>query len=179
MYKTIGIALLLVLFSVSSAFAVEGKVGVINMKTVMEKSEAAKEAAANLEKKFEGKEKELKAKEAELQQLMKDIEAQNMVLSQEAKQNKQIDFKRKYEDFMRLREVVKKDVQDERMHQLKPVLDVLGDVVETYGKKNNFSIIFDRLGVGVLYADQGLDITEEIIVELNRSWRAKKTEKKK
>ena len=178
MYKRIGISLLLVLFSVSSVWASGGKMGVINMKTVMEQSDAAKEAAANLEKKFESKEKELKAKEADLQQMMKDIEAQNMVLSQEAKQNKQIDFKRKYEDFMRLRETVKREVQEERMVQLKPVLDVLGEVVETYGKKNNFSIIFDRLGVGVLYADQAIDITEEVIVELNRAWRAHKGAKK-
>jgi outer membrane protein len=178
MYKRISIALLLVLFSASSVFAAEGKIGVINMKTVMEKSEAAKEAAANLEKRFQGKEKELRSKETELQQLMKEIEAQNMVLSQDAKQNKQIEFKRKYEDFMRLRETIQKEVQDERLNQLKPVLDVLGDVVEAYGKKSNFSIIFDRLGVGVLYADQTLDITEEIIVELNRAWRAKKAEKK-
>jgi outer membrane protein len=179
MYRKVALAIMLVLFTASTAWSQSGKIGVINMKTVMEKSEAAKEAAANLEKKFDGKEKELKAKENELQQLMKDIEAQSMVLSQEAKQNKQIEFKRKYEDFMRLRENTKKDVQEERMHQLKPVLDVLGDVVETYGKKNGFSIIFDRLGVGVLYADQALDVTEEIVVELNKAWRAKKTEKKK
>jgi outer membrane protein len=178
MYKRIGIALLLVLFAASSAWAAEFKIGVINMKLVMEQSEAAKEAAANLEKRFDSKEKELRTKEAELQQLMKEIEAQNMILSQDAKQTKQIEFRRKYEDFMRLREAVQREVQEERMAQLKPVLDVLGEVVEGYGKKNNFSIIFDRLGVGVLYADQAMDITDEIIAELNKAWRAKKPGKK-
>ncbi|MFP4070809.1 MAG: OmpH family outer membrane protein [Desulfovibrionales bacterium] len=173
MHKRLILSIFVVLLLPSLVFAAEMKVGVINMKKIMETSEPAQEAAVQLEKRFEGKEKELQQKEKELEGLAKDMETQNMMLSQEAKQNKQIEFRRKYEDFMRLRETTKKEVQDEKVKVLRPMLEILGDIVKDYGKKNNFTIVFDQMGSGILYVDEALDITDKVIVELNRAWRDK------
>lgn len=173
MNKRLILSLFVVLLLPSLAIAAELKVGVINMKKIMESAEPAQEAAAQLEKRFQGKEKELKEKETELEGLAKEMETQNMMLSQEAKQNKQIEFRRKYEDFMRMRETTKNEVQEEKVKVLKPMLEILGQVVKEYGAKNNFTVIFDQLGSGILYAEDELDITDQIIVELNRAWRTK------
>jgi len=53
------------------------------------------------------------------------------------------------------------------------------DYVKDYGKKNNYTYIFgSNESANIMYAKEGLDITEEILEKLNAGVEVKKEEKK-
>ena len=52
-------------------------------------------------------------------------------------------------------------------------------MITTYGKKQAYTTITDAQASGLIYADEKADLTDTIIVEVNRAWRSKKSEKGK
>ncbi|MFW6323707.1 MAG: OmpH family outer membrane protein [Desulfovibrionales bacterium] len=173
MKKTIMLTLALLLLG-SAASLAETKIAIIDMKQVMEQSEPGQKAKNELSSKFEGMKGELEAQQAEIQELQKGIQKQSMVLSQEAKQDKEIEFKRKVRDYQDTLRQYQRNIQQEESKMVSPILEKAVAVIQDFGKQNGYTAVFDTKTSGLMYADEAVDITEKIIVELNRAWREDK-----
>ncbi len=127
-----------------------------------------------MEKKFESAKKQLEAKQKELESLKQALQKQSLVLSLEAKQDKELEFKRKVRDFQDMTQATQRKMQIEQKKVGTPVLELLQKVVNEYGKKNGYTAIYDKKSSGFLYVDETIDITNQLMLELNRAYRAGK-----
>lgn len=166
-------ALFLALVLLAAAGLAEAKTGVVDMQTVIAESEPGAKALAELRGRFETMKAELDKQNEALTKLRDDLQRQTMVLSQEAKQDKELEYRRLVRDFQDQFQAFQVKMQAEEERLSEPILKLLLEVIQDYGKKNRFTMIIDGTSAGILYADDSAIITEAVKQELNKAWRAK------
>lgn len=171
MRQSILITCFILLFS-ATALAASPKLGIVNMQKIIVKSEPGQDAMNKLQEKFKGAKDEMDQNKKELDAMRQAIQNQGVVLSQEAKEDKEIDYKRKVRDFQDMYRNYQRKIKQEEQKLSQPVIKTIVEVITDYGKKQNYTTITDAQGSGLIYADDSIDLTDTIIVEVNRSWRA-------
>jgi outer membrane protein len=165
---------LFILLAFSSlAYSADFKLGVIDSGQVIQRSEPGQRAFGQLNVQFKDMKTELDKKRDDIQKLRDDLQKQSMALSQEAKQDKEMEFKRKVRDFQDLLQNYQNKMRVEEEKLSKPIIEVLVQVIGDYGKKNGYSAIVDGKQAGMMYVDQTVDITEQVVAELNKAWTSK------
>ncbi|WP_421902592.1 OmpH family outer membrane protein [Maridesulfovibrio sp.] len=168
-------AVLVLVFAFQTpAFAAPQKIAVASMAKLIKDSEIGQDAQKKMEKKFATAKTQLETKQKELESLKQSLQKQSLVLSLEAKQDKELEFKRKVRDFQDLTQATQRKMQIEQKKVGTPVLQLLEKVVNEYGKKNGYTAIYDKKSSGFLYVDETIDITNQLMLEMNRAFRAGK-----
>lgn len=152
-----------------SAWAAEGKFGYIDMQRALSSSEAGKDAKLQLQAKLKGYQDQINTKQDELQKLKGDLEKQGVALSETTRAAKEKDYQQKLKDFQRFTKDAEEDLQARDGEYTKKLVEAMSKVVNDYGRKNGYTIIFDGRGAGMLYADQKADLTDEVIKAFNAS----------
>jgi len=158
--------LILVLFTISlfpkGILAQEArKIAYINAAAVFDNYYKTKDADAKLEKKGEKKNKEREGLIKDINKLKDETELLSMI-AREKKEAELNEKMRKLQDFDR---ETKTNLQRERNDLVKDIFKEIDDAIQEYGKKNGYDIIFDSRVL--LYASDGLDITEDVTNKLN------------
>ncbi|MEF2229974.1 MAG: OmpH family outer membrane protein [Pseudodesulfovibrio sp.] len=173
MKRTILFAIAFVFLLQVSAFA-DAKVGVFSMRTVMSECDYGKAVSAQLKAKFEPMEKDLEREGESIQKLETELKNQDLALKLEAKQDKQREYRRKARDYQDSVVAYRQKRQAEEQRLGQPIVLKVIKVMNEYGKKNNYTMILEMGTGGVSYVGDGVDITQNLIDELNK---LKKTEK--
>lgn len=104
--------LVLVLAFQAQAFAAGSqKIGVASMGKLIKDSEIGQAAQKKMEKKFESAKAKMQSKQKELEALKQSLQKQSLVLSLEAKQDKELEFKRKVRDYQDLAQATQRKMQ--------------------------------------------------------------------
>jgi outer membrane protein len=151
----------------------ETKIGFVDMKAIIAKSEPGIKAMDQLKAQFKDMKDTLDAQKKTLDTLKDELQKQSMMLSQEAKLDKETQYKRKVRDFQDMGQSYQRKLQQAEQNLSKPIIDNLLVIIESYGKKNGFTAIFDKQASGVVYGQESADITNAIIAELNKVMRGK------
>lgn len=157
------------ILTVSFSASAETKIGFIDMKGVLAKSEPGIKAMDQLKAQFKDMKDNLDTQKKSLDTLKDELQKQSMVLSQEAKLDKEAQYKRKVRDFQDMGQNYQRKLQQAEQSLSKPIIDKLMTVTQEYGKKNGFTAIFDLQASGVVYRQDGIDVTDAIIAELNKA----------
>jgi len=152
------------------------KIAIIDMQKALNLCEAGKEAKAKLQKKFEKMKKDLEARQKELEKLKQDLEKQSLMLSLDAKRDKEREYKRKLRDFQDLYQDYKQEMARAEYEAIQPILRDLQQVAEEIRKKEGYLIVFEKNNAGIVCYEHGIDITDEVIKLYNAEW--KKNQKK-
>ncbi|MFO7816175.1 MAG: OmpH family outer membrane protein [Thermodesulfobacteriota bacterium] len=176
MKKIIFLTLTMILLAVPALAA--QKIGTVNLQKVMTASEPAQKALGQLQSKSKSIQEKLESKKQEVQSLREDMEKQKMVMSQEAKMDKETELKRKIRDLQDEARAFQRQIKQEQNNLTEPILKILQEVIEEYGQKHDYSMIMDTQNSGLLFAKESMDITDKIIVELNKAWRAAQKDNK-
>jgi outer membrane protein len=169
------IPLLAALLLISApALAADGKIGVINVQEVLKKSEPGQKAMQDLQDQFKDMKERLDTEKAEIEKMREDLQKQGMVLSQQAKMDKEIEFKRRIRDFQDEVQNFQRRTQAEEQRLSGPIIETIMKVVDEFGKANGYDLILDGTAAGVMFVNDPVNVTNQIIVEVNKSWRAKK-----
>jgi len=167
--KRLMMVVVMVSMMAGSAWAAEGKLGYVDMQRALNNSAAGKDAKQQLQVKLKAYQDQINAKQDELQKLKGDLEKQGVALSETARAAKEKDYQQKLKDFQRFTKDAEEDLQARDGEFTKKLVEAMSKVVNEYGRKNGYSIIFDARGAGMLYADQKTDLTDEIIKVFNAS----------
>jgi outer membrane protein len=163
----IGILAVALVFVMAGTSAAQ-KIGFINMRAIIQESEAGKKAFEELKKAVEKKRTEIGKKEEELKKLKDELEKQKSVLTATAYQEKESSFQVKLRDYQRL----VKDSQDELAAKEQAVtgkmIPEILQVVEQVGKQGKFDAILDLNNPVVVYHDKEDNLTKKIIEEYNK-----------
>jgi len=160
-------------FCLSLTASAETKIGFIDVKTVIAKSEPGAKAMEQLKSQFKDMKDNLDTQKKSLDSLKEELQKQSMMLSQEAKLDKEAQYKRKVRDFQDMGQTYQRKLQQAEQSLSRPIIEKLMQVVQDYGKKNGYTAIFDRQASGLLYSTDNVDLTDTVMAELNKAMRGK------
>jgi len=146
------------------------KYAIIDTKYILDKMPDYKDAQKKLDDVAAGWQKEIDTKQAELDKMYRDFEAEQVMLSD--------DLKKKREDQLFLKEKELRDLQRKRFgfegdlfkkrHELvKPVQDKVYSAIQKMAVQRSYDFILDKSeGITVIFADPKLDKSEDVLKEL-------------
>lgn len=166
---------LIALVGVAALFSMQlshkDKVAYVDNLKLIEKYKGMDEARKLIEKNTQQLKNNVDTLASEFEQSMKNYEQQRakgmsekeMRLNEELLQNKQ-------KQFMQYRDASQKKIKEEENKITGEVLSKLNNIIKEYGKKQNYKIIFGANTSGnIVYADNVLDITDEVIEVVNEA----------
>ncbi|RME68489.1 MAG: OmpH family outer membrane protein [Nitrospirae bacterium] len=168
------VGLLVALIVPSVSFAKDLKVAYVDLQKALNECMAGKEAKETLEKEKAQKQKEIEKKEKQIDALKAEIEAKKAVLSQEALQKKQDDLDRLLRELKRFVQDANDELQKKQQQYTNKILSELVSVVNEIGKQRGYTIIFERVPGVLLYVDESLDITDEVIKLYDQKYQKEK-----
>lgn len=167
--KVLSVALSVFFFSFWKAHAAAGefKFGYVDLQKALNETEEGKKAKSELEKKFEEKSRALDTRNMELKKQKEELDRQKAVLKEEVYRAKEEEFRKKVKEFQE--EVRQSQIDMERMQMTmtSDILVKLKEVVETIGKTEGFTAIFERSAI--LFAVEAHDLTDRVIKAYNSS----------
>ncbi|MDI6795606.1 MAG: OmpH family outer membrane protein [Desulfatibacillaceae bacterium] len=154
------------------------KIGLVDLQRILNVSEAGRKATAELQSRGDALEKELAKRGEELEEMMKNFDRRAQVMTPEGReeQRRQITIarmdyqslqKRYSDEFSRLEATMRNEIFEEVL-----------TIVERIGKDEGYTLVMDRSVAGVVFAPEGLDLTERVIREFNQVWKAKQAQPK-
>ena len=167
-----GIILLISFFSflgLTSADAADvAKIGILNMQRVLSTSDPGKAAQAEIKKQRDKMLQDLKVKGAEIDALGKQFERESMVMSKEKREEKEREYRIRINDFKSLEKRYNSESQDLQKKLINKIVKDVYAVAKEIGKNKGFLIILRS--EGVMYAPESIDITDEVIKQMNASY---------
>ncbi len=138
----------------------------LDFKLILNESDAGKKAQNFLKKKLDTGFKRIKEKEKKILDEEKKIIQQKKVISNEEYKNKVSELRKKVSALQNERNNLLQSVAKQRAEAKKTLLKNLNPIVKNYMKEKNIRMVVDKKSI--LLADENLDITKEIIDQLNK-----------
>lgn len=159
------------------------KIGVINLQKILETSSAGKASQAEINKQGKAMEAQFKSAREDLEELKKRIDREALVMSREAREEKEREFRIKANDLRELEAKFKQEISALNHRLVKQLQDDVVVIVGEVGKKEGYALIVEKNEGGVVFVTAGNDITDKIIQMYNmrfaqQSERQEKSEKK-
>lgn len=181
------IILSLSLLGLVSSQAADLKFGVIDMSKAFSEFHKTKEAAEKFKGNLDKAQKEMNDRWSVYKNLMTDMqklkkEASDPIMTGEARQKKAVEFEEKGKELRSLEQEIG-EAQNRRSSQLKQedmsirkgIYDEILVVVREKSKAEGYDFVFDKSGMSLstvpvlIYYKDAIDITDQVIVELNKS----------
>jgi outer membrane protein len=160
-------AILIVLLALALPVqAAELKIGVIDFQQVVEKSEPGQRVEAGLKQEGERMEAEIEKDKKELQGLKEKIEREAMVMSREAREEKEIEFRVKARNLQEKEKRYRNDFMNKQREEVDNLRREVLAIAQELGKKEGFTMVVSK--VGVLYHDAAVDLTDRVVKMLNQ-----------
>ena len=160
---------ILIMLAVSmgySAQAADLKVGVVDFQQIVEKSEPGQKVEAGLKQEGERMEAELTKDKEELQALKEKMEREGMVMSREAREEKEIEFRVKARNLQEKDQRYRAEFVGKQRQEIDKLRKVVLEIVKEIGKSEGYTLVLSK--VGVLYNDPAVDLTEKVVKLLNQ-----------
>ena len=141
------------------------KVAYISTKRLFEQSPQAQAANQELVAAFSDRERALRDLAQSIQEQEKKFQTDSAIMSAEQKEKAQEDINRARRQFQFDQQSLREDVNARRQELLQKVQVSIRQVIREYGKKNGYQFIFTDNSIA--YADEAVDITEDILNELS------------
>jgi outer membrane protein len=162
-FTLVSLALGLGVVAAGMAHAAADRLGYVDVQKVLVRSGAGIAARDELEKEKAGMQKQVDARRDEMEKLRDELTKKGLLLSPDARKEKEETIERKIRDLRRLAEDLEKELQRKEQAMTQRLLQEIGGVVERYGKEKAYLVIFEKRGAGVIYGDGEADVTEDII----------------
>ncbi len=160
---------LLIIFTVSFFYSqtLKAETYFLDFKFILDQSSAGKKANQILKSELEKGIKSLKDRENKLQKEEKEIIQQKKVLSAEEYKKKINSLRSKVSSLQKDRQTILNKIAAKRNKARSTLLKSLNPIVKDYMAKKNIKIVLDKKSI--LLADEALDITKDIMQELNKN----------
>jgi outer membrane protein len=154
----------LILFSLGAQAA--GKSAFINTQELLQKSPQAIAATTALQQQFGEREQSLRKMAQSIQQMEETYRNDSAIMSEEQKQKAQDNIIQNKRRFQFEQQSLQEDLQSKRRDLLREVESEIRTVIRAYGAENGYDFIFTE--VSVAFASDSVDITDEILLELQK-----------
>ncbi len=143
------------------------KIAVIDTERVLLASETGKKSLADLKKLQEAKENEIKAKQQEIKDLQTKLQDGRMSLAQDKLSDMEKQLEDKVIAVRRLQDDATRELNKKRDEVLAQIDQKVMPVINQVGKELGYTMIFRKFESGLIYADESVDITQQVIQRLD------------
>ncbi len=152
------------LFAVSSYSAEVAKIGIVDFQRILMESTPGKKVQAEIKKKGEAMEQDLKSKGSDINKLQEDLQREQLVLSKERLEEKERDFRIRLNDLKSLKKKYENEMRKLTYINTDKIRKELFEVAESFGKKEGFMLIIEKTEAGVVYYPKDkMDVTDKLI----------------
>ena len=162
MKKLTFVLLTLLSFNLSAA----GKTAYINSKVLLEKSPQAIAANSQLQEQFGERERNLRELAKNIQEMEQTYQKDAAIMSDEQKKKAEDNIIQNKRRFQFEQQSLKEDLKAKQRELLQDLQVKIRSVIQAYGKEKGFDFIFTDASIA--YASDALDITDEILKELEK-----------
>lgn len=164
------IILMLILFGIGLAFAQQTKIAYVNTDRILAGSNEAAEIARVYDLDRAGWMNQIKALNEDIKQMERSFEIDKLTKNETAKRDAQakIDAK-KAEAGQKLEEYFGDNGRAEQRYKelIEPLTKKINDVIKKIAENDKYSLVLDVSMGSVLYAAPSMDITDQVLAELN------------
>ena len=139
------------------------KFAYVDLQKALNLCKAGQDAKEKFAKEVEKAEGQLALKQEELQKLKESLEKQSAMLNEETFKKKEKDYQAKLRDFKRLYEESQDELKAQDNDAVKEILAELVKVTQEYGKEKGYTLIFEKSESALLFANENLELTDDII----------------
>ena len=144
--------------------------GVVDTKYILEKIPEYKEAQKKLDQFSLQWQKEIDDKQAVLDKMYRDFEAEQVMLSEDLKKKREDELfirEKDLRDLQRKRFGFEGDLFKKRQELVKPIQDKVYNAIQKIAVNRSYDFILDKSeGITVIFADPKLDRSEDVLKEL-------------
>ena len=164
MYTT-GLAVMLLLSGGPAFSADPVKIGVVDLQKILETSNSGKAAQNELKAQRDKMQADMKQRGSEIQEIESRMQREAMVMSKEAREEKEREHRIKVSDFQALQRKYQSDLQEVERKLMGRLQTEITSLVSDIAKKDGYLLVISN--IGVIYSLPSTDITERLIQELN------------
>lgn len=143
----------------SGLASAELKVGVVDIRKLVDQSSQSQKSQAELKKEFQPRETKLVNEQKELKKLEEKLEKDIAVMSEADKRKLEKDLIDRGRDFKRSMEEMRQDYGLRANQEMAKIQKVVQEAIQSVAKEQKFDLI---LVDGVAYANEALNITSEV-----------------
>jgi outer membrane protein len=165
----LSVVILMVGLSSAAFCAGPSKMGIIDFQKIVKESSAGKITQKQLKKKGEEFQKIVLEEKRLLDELKKKFESEALilVLTPEQKQQKQEEFAKKVKNFNNINQDLNKRFEKLRIDLFKRMQNQVFIIANKIGKEEQYQLIIEKNDAGVIFYQDQIDITDQIIKQYN------------
>lgn len=158
------------LFVPASALAEDQvRLAIVDVTRALANSKEGKVAEKAITALMEKRRESLRPDEEELRRLSEEYQAQQFVLSKDALRERELDIVKRRNDLERNMAAAREDIEIEERKRMQPLLQRVQKVLKDLGREKGFTVILEKSSPGMLYFEDGLDITDLVTQRLDES----------
>lgn len=152
----------------SVAFAQEvPKLGYVDMQRAIDETEDGRKARASLKKIFDQKQKELDEQQEDLRKSKEDLDKKRSLLGADVVRQKEQELAGKLEKVQQSYMRHQQELQGKQNEAMSKIVDRMQRIIGKIAAGENFTMIFEKNGAGLVYGKPSLDLTNELIRRYN------------
>jgi outer membrane protein len=165
--KTVAATALLFVFALPAT--AQEKIGFVNVAQLMDRAPQTKVAMSALEQEFQPRQRDILAKQKELEDLGAKVNRDIAVMGETERRNAEREVRDLQREVTRLQTEFREDFNLRRNEELGSLQRALLEEVQTYAQSAEFDLI---VGDGVLYASSAVNITELVLQAMEANFQA-------
>ena len=185
--KRIILLFVTMLLVATTAMAAGGKTAYVDTQAVFDKAKLGKKYQGVVREYYESRKKILDQDADEIQRLQDDLKKQSKVLSEKAQKEKEESLNLKVSEFQKRRDEFSNEIGKKNEELSNDFNQQLVAVLKDIAKREKVSLVLNKtINIlsktevpAVLYADDDLDLTDKVVVEMDKKEEVKKEEVKK
>lgn len=154
--------------------AQSGVLGYVNMQKVIDESASGRQAQQTLEEKFKDERQALAKERQAIGQLQQALDKDKVLMSQKELDKKTAEIQKRIKAFQKRLAQLQREMSQEENKLANRILEPVSAIITTVAKDKGVSAIFERRQSGLLYMDEGLDLTAEVIRRLDAKTKKRK-----
>ncbi|HEY9185089.1 MAG TPA: OmpH family outer membrane protein [Salegentibacter sp.] len=163
---------LIAVFSVFFISCNEEKTAYVDTTKLIQEYQEMKDVEAKFNKKTETVKGELDSVASAFQAEVQDYQSKMNSMSQAQRQEREQQLMQKQQQLQQQQQQRGGLLRQESEAAIDSIVEKVKNYVEEYGKENGYTYIFgSNESANIMYAKDGLDITEEVLEELNASYK--------
>lgn len=164
------VAALMAVGGISTAAAEEGdelKIGYVDLHRALEESERGQEITEELRQEFEQRQQQLDEEQQEVLERQQEMEQQAPMMSEEARQQEGMELQQEMQQLQETYLELQNELAQLEAEATQELFEDMQSVARQIGEERGFSMIIEQTETSVLYAVDGLDLTDEVIERID------------
>lgn len=163
---SIAVALLVCVILPASAFGAE-TIGYVDMQKVLEGSKLGQRLQEQLRSEFEPRGKIMAEEEKEIRQLQQSLERDGALMSADQVGKQEAEIKTRIEAFQKEANAIQQEIMKVQQEKGREVIEPARESIKAVAKKKGVAMVVEPGMTGLLYLDETLDLTPDVIKHLD------------